>query len=101
MQVPLLLAHQADFHFGSARHFFQMFAVVVAADGFSFNSERRNGAPQFVDVVRRNSLGIVSQQERTREVETFSSAASDLVKIMFFLEQCVWRDVLESQAILS
>ncbi len=101
MQMAFLLAHETDFHFSRVRCVVEVLAVVIATDDLSFDSERRNRASQFVDVVRSDSFGIVSQQQRAREIQTLSRATSDLIKIVLFLQQRVGRNVFERQAVFS
>jgi hypothetical protein len=96
MQMSLLLAHQADFHFRRTRRVFEILAVVIATNRFRFESERRDGAAQFVDVIRGNGFAVVPQQQRTREVQTFRRATRDLIKVLLFFEQRVRRDVLRA-----
>src|SRR6188474_90168 len=97
--MSLLLAHEADFHFRHARSVFEILAVVIATNSFGFESERSDGAAELVDVVRSYRFSVVPQQQRPRQVQTLQRAAGDLIEIVFFLEQRVWRDVLERQAI--
>ena len=69
VQMSFLLTHESDFQFVCARYLADVFAVVIAADDLSFDLERRDRAAQFVDVVRSDSFRIVSQHQRTGEIQ--------------------------------
>src|SRR6185369_4860780 len=101
VQMPFLLAHKSDLHFQRRRGVFEILSVVIATHDLSLDSPRCNRASEFVDVIGSDCLGIVTQHQRARQVQTLSSAARDLVKVMLFFQQRVGRDVFECQAVLA
>src|ERR1044072_5223875 len=99
--MPLLLAYETDFHLRGRRGVVEIFALVIAANDLGLDSQRRDRASQFVDVVRSDCLRIVAEHQRTREIQTFRGATSYLVEIMLFFQQCVRREVFESQTVFA
>src|SRR5262249_40032072 len=98
--MPFLLAHERDLHLSRGRNVGDVLAVVVTPHRFSFNFERCDGASELVDVVRRDRFGVVTEQQRAREIQTLSRTTCDLIKVMLFFEERVWRDVFERQTVL-
>src|ERR1051326_4265935 len=98
--MSLLLGHEGDVHLGRSRNVGDVLAVVVAPYRLSFHFEGRNRESELVDVVGSDGFRIVAEQQRAREIQTLGRATRDLVKVVLFFKERVWRDVFERQTVL-
>src|SRR5204863_7649216 len=100
MNVPLLLAHEADVELTGSRSCLQALAFVITPDRFCWNFQGRYGATHFIDVVRSDCLRTIFQWQWTCQVKSLRCAAGGLIKIVLFLEQSGGRNIFKGQAIV-